>query len=77
MLALLVVFVRVFGDWGDYWRRGGNPDGTREISVLAAVAALVYGLLFMFAELAALSAVQEGKPSSVTRRSLMPRSRCT
>lgn len=25
MLALLVVFVRVFGDWGDYWRRGGQP----------------------------------------------------
>ena len=65
VLALIVIFeLRVFGDWGEYWQRGGNPEDAREIPVSSALIALFYAASFLVGEMGALSAVYDGKPSS-------------
>lgn len=63
VLALVLLFeVRMLGDWREWWKHG-DPDKA-DISVLAACVGVFYPLLFMFAETAALSAVEAGKPST-------------
>jgi hypothetical protein len=64
VLALLVlVEVRAFGDWAGWWSRGGTPDEVREIPLLSAVVSLFYGALFLFGEIGALTAIEDGRPS--------------